>query len=133
MPLEASFEQKVDEYADTSATDPKDLCSRFCNQLDLNFQVTTVSQLIAEKMDEVAVLGGRSPLSVAATCIYIASHLMGFPKSPKEIAAVVRVSDGTIRNAYKIVYLKREMLIDPEWTTKGKGGIVGDLRNLPGA
>lgn len=78
-------------------------------------------------------LAGRSPLSVAAACIYTASHFMGHPKSPKEISAVAGVSDGTIRNAYKLIYPKRELLIDPKWTSQGKGGMVGDVRNLPTA
>jgi len=88
---------------------------------------------MAEKMDQGGMLAGRSPLSVAAACIYTASHFMGQPKSPKDISQVAGVSDGTIRNAYKLIYPKREKLIDPEWLVKGKGGIVGDLKNLPTA
>lgn len=78
-------------------------------------------------------LAGRSPLSVAAACIYTASHFLGQPKSPKDISAVAGVSDSTIRNAYKLIYPKREMLIDPDWLEKGKGGLIGDMKNLPAA
>ena len=81
-------------------------------------------------MDKVGSLAGRSPLSIAAACIYMASHLMGQPKSPKDISAVAGVSDGTIRNAYKLIFPKREKLIDPEWLESGKGG---DIRALPPA
>ena len=76
-------------------------------------------------------LAGRSPLSIAAVSIYTASHLMGQPKSAKDISNVAGVSDGTIRNAYKMIYPNKEQLIDPEWLKKGKGGIVGDMKNMP--
>ena len=54
----------------------------------------------------------------------MASHLMGQPKTPKDISAVAGVSDGTIRNAYKLVYPKREELIDPSWLGEGKGDVA---------
>jgi transcription initiation factor TFIIB len=59
----------------------------------------------------------------------MASHLLGKPKTPKEISAVAGVSDGTIRTAYKYLYNEREKLIDPEWIKDGKG----DINNLPPA
>ena len=118
-------------YSSVQSTDPKELCERFCNQLRLPFQITKVSQEIAERMDKGGMLAGRSPLSIAAACIYTASHLMGQAKHAKEISQVAGVSDGTIRNAYKLIYPKREELIDPEWLDKGKGGVVGDMTKLP--
>lgn len=78
-------------------------------------------------MSSVGDLAGRSPLSVAAACIYMASYLLGSPKSPKEIAAVAGVSDGTIRTAYKYLYGEREKIIEPEWIANGKG----NMANLP--
>ena len=58
-------------------------------------------------MSTVGDLAGRSPLSVAAACIYMASYLLGKPKTPKEISMVAGVSDGTIRTAYKYLYQER--------------------------
>ena len=120
-------------YESVQSTDPKELCERFCNQLHLSFQITKVSQEIAEKMDKAGMLAGRSPLSIAAACIYTASHFMGQPKTAKDISNVAGVSDGTIRNAYKLIYPKRDKLINPEWLEKGKGGVVGNMKNLPAA
>jgi len=78
-------------------------------------------------MSTVGDLAGRSPLSVAAACIYLTSHLLGKPKSPKEISEVAGVSDGTIRTAYKYLYQERERLVEPEWIANGKG----NMDNLP--
>ena len=82
-----------------------------------------VSQELATKMSVVGSLAGRSPLSAAAACIYMASHLMGQGKTPKEISVVAGVSDGTIRTSYKLLYVEKDKLIDPEWK--------GDVSKLP--
>lgn len=52
---------------------------------------------------------------------------MGNPKSPKEIAKVAQVSDGTIRHSYKLIYPQREELIDQAWLAD-KGA---DMKALP--
>jgi transcription initiation factor TFIIB len=118
----------VDTYQTTQSTNAKDLCLRYCSQLGLNRQqFVKVSQGLAEKMSTFGDLAGRSPLSVAAACIYMASYLLGKPKTPKEISQVAGVSDGTIRTAYKYLYQERERLIEPEWLGEGKG----KMENLP--
>ena len=118
----------TDGYTSTTSTNAKDLCLRYCNQLGLKAQqFTKVSQGLADKVATVGELAGRSPLSVAAACIYMASYLLGKPKTPKEISAVAGVSDGTIRTAYKYLYQDRERLIEPEWIADGKGNV----ENLP--
>jgi len=120
----------TDAYQTTSSTNASELCVRYCSQLGLSRQAfVKVSQGLAEKMSTVGDLAGRSPLSVAAACIYMASYLLGRPKTPKEISAVAGVSDGTIRTAYKYLYQERERLIEPEWIANGKG----NMSNLPSA
>lgn len=117
-----------DRYQSTTSTSAVDLCSRFCSQLGLKGQaIVRVSQGLAGKVSSVGDLAGRSPLSVAAACIYMASYLLGQPKSAKNISNVAGVSDGTIRTAYKYLYLDRERLIEPAWIADGKG----DMANLP--
>ena len=78
-------------------------------------------------MSQLGSLAGRSPLSAAAACIYMISHLLKFPKSAKEISQVAGVSDGTIRTAYKFLFAEKDTLIDPEWIKDGKG----DMSLLP--
>ncbi len=120
--------QSNDTYQTTTSTNATDLCLRYCSQLGLNNQqFVKISQGLADKMSTVGDLAGRSPLSVAAACIYMASYLLGKPKSPKEISQVAGVSDGTIRTAYKYLYQERERLIEKEWIADGKG----NMENLP--
>lgn len=114
-------------YMATTSTKPSDLCNRFCNLLDLPFQITNVSSALADRVTSMGDLAGRSPLSIVAASIYMASYLMGQGKTAKEISLVAHVSDGTIRGAYKQLYAERERLIDPAWIKDGKG----DMKNLP--
>lgn len=110
------------------ATTAEDLCIRFCSQLGLRDQsYTKISQGLAKASGAILSTAGRSPLSVAAACIYMATCLLGNMKSPKEIGMVVGVSDGTIRNAYKHLYTHRDTIVDPAWIANGKGS----LANLP--
>ena len=78
-------------------------------------------------MASIGDLAGRSPLSVAAACIYMTSHLLGKPKTAREIGQMAGVSDGTIRTAYKFLYQDREKLIEPEWLK----GERASMDNLP--
>ena len=109
-----------ESYATTTSTDAKELCDRFCSQLQLSYRCTDLSKGLAVKMQSGGSLAGRSPLSVAAVCIYMASYLMGTPKSPKDISTVAGVSDGTIRTAYKLVYPDRDTLVEAKWLEPGK-------------
>ncbi|KAK5636114.1 hypothetical protein RRF57_011826 [Xylaria bambusicola] len=104
-----------------SATNATELCARYCSGLRFrnNHLMARISSELCEKSSSVKDLAGRSPLSVAAACIYMISHLMGEGKSSKQIASVAGVSDGTIKTAYRFLYQARDSLIDEEWLTKG--------------
>ncbi|KAI1825453.1 cyclin-like protein [Xylaria intraflava] len=111
-----------------SATNATELCARYCSGLRFsnNHQMARFSSELCEKSSSVKDLAGRSPLSVAAACIYMISHLMGESKTSRQIAAVAGVSDGTIKTAYRFLYQSRESLISQDWLAKG-----GRLDRLP--
>ncbi len=110
-----------EEYRTTESSKAKDVCRRFCSQLRLGQNISYICEEVAEKMSEKGSLAGRSPLSIAAVCIYMCSAAMGDPKSPREIGLVCGVSDGTIRSAYKGLYPEREQIIDRAWI-ESRGG-----------
>ncbi|KAI4277833.1 MAG: hypothetical protein LQ337_001469 [Flavoplaca oasis] len=115
--------------ASVESTTPKDLCLRFCSQLNLSQKCTTLSQDIAIRAETTGDLAGRSPISTAAACIYMASHLAGEGKSAKDVSIVAGVSDGTIRNAFKLMLPNKERLVKPEWIADGRV----DFKRLPPA
>jgi transcription initiation factor TFIIB len=49
----------------------------------------------------------------------MAAYLMGDSKTPKEIQAVAKVSESTIRHAYKLLYTDRDKLITEEIIARG--------------
>jgi transcription initiation factor TFIIB len=116
-----------DAYTTTTSSAGQDFCARFSGALNLSPQIGIMSGDLAGILLAQGSLAGRSPLSIAAVAIYMMSHLMGFPKSAKDISKACEVSDGTVRGAYKTVYPIRETLIKQEWLDKG-----GKLENLPG-
>ena len=111
------------QYKTTSSTKATELMIRYCNNLNLTQNCTTIAQELADRAATIGTLAGRSPISSAAACIYMVSYLMKQPKSAKEISTIAGVSDGTIRNAYKHLYTDRNKLIDPKWIENGKGDI----------
>lgn len=125
-----SFMHSLDTYENTNSTSAEALCGRYCSNLGFlkAHQMEKISKALAAKSYSVKDLAGRSPLSVAAACIYMASHLMGDPRTTKEIAATAGVSDGTIKTAYKFLYQQRAALVETAWL---KPGGVGDMDNLP--
>ncbi|KAI1817995.1 cyclin-like protein [Poronia punctata] len=112
----------------TSSTNATELCARYCAGLRFsnNHLMARISSELCEASSSVEDLAGRSPLSVAAACIYMVSHLMGEGKTSKSIASVAGVSDGTIKTAYRFLYQAREKLIQKDWIAKG-----GRLDRLP--
>lgn len=117
----------VTNYENTSVG-AEDLCSRYVSQLGFKNQqkISKISRDLAEKANDISALAGRSPLSVAAACIYMACHLIGEPRSSLPIAKQAGVSDGTVKTAYKHLFAAREQLIKKEWLDEG-----GQMENIP--
>lgn len=106
-------------YKGSGTADPGDLCVRYCSMLEMDQKAANVATLLATKTSTTGSLAGRSPLSTAAACIFMAGHLMGQPKSAKEIQLVAGVSDSTIRHAYKLMYQDKDKIITEEILQKG--------------
>ncbi|CAG0890528.1 unnamed protein product [Darwinula stevensoni] len=92
-----------------------DFMPRFCKNLRLDVMVQRAATHIARKAIELDIVPGRSPISVAAAAIYMASQvniIKAFLKSnsasedkrsPKDIGDIAGVADVTIRQSYKLM------------------------------
>ncbi|KAK7191357.1 hypothetical protein DPSP01_003031 [Paraphaeosphaeria sporulosa] len=109
----------------TKATTASELIGRACSRLHIG-KLEMIAKDCANKVNQLGVAAGRSPLSITGAVLFLVSHLMGSPKSPKEIGAVVDVSDGTIRTAYKLMYARLDEIVEPGWIEKG-----GDKSRVP--
>ncbi|CAH2355736.1 transcription initiation factor IIB [[Candida] railenensis] len=117
----------IQDNMQTTQTSAEDLIRRFCSHLGLSTQVTNAAEYIARQCKEVGVLAGRSPITIAATVIYMAALVFGADLQPSKIAEKTGVSDGTIKTSYKVMYEERQKLIDPLWIESGKV----KLENIP--
>ncbi|KAI9593243.1 transcription initiation factor IIB [Syncephalis fuscata] len=88
-----------------------DLMLRFCSYLSLPAEVKKAAMAVGERAKDLGTLAGKSPVSIAAACIYMVAGLYGVPRLAKEIAVVAGVSEVTIKNAYKGLHAAREELI----------------------
>ncbi|XP_058803053.1 transcription initiation factor IIB [Phymastichus coffea] len=81
-----------------------DFMSRFCCNLGLPNSVQRAATYIAKKAVEMDIVPGRSPISVTAAAIYMASQASEDKKSQKEIGDIAGVADVTIRQSYKLMF-----------------------------
>ncbi|KAK3672975.1 transcription initiation factor IIB [Recurvomyces mirabilis] len=119
MSVVAGGQMTTNTYQGSATASPAELCDRYCDHLQMSRPTTNVANALAVRMTTEGVLAGRSPLSSAAACIFMAGQLMGEIKTAKEIQAVARVSDSTIRGAYKYLYAEKDKLITEEILARG--------------
>ena len=59
---------------------------------------------IAREAVHLEIVSGRSPISVAAAAIYMASQVSDDKRTQKEISEIAGVADVTIRQSYKLMH-----------------------------
>ncbi|XP_055898769.1 transcription initiation factor IIB-like isoform X1 [Biomphalaria glabrata] len=92
-----------------------DFMSRFCSNLCLPASVQKAATHIARKAVEMDLVPGRSPISVAAAAIYMASQASEDKKTAKEIGDIAGVAEVTIRQSYKSMIPKAEELFPKDF------------------
>ncbi|XP_051868340.1 transcription initiation factor IIB isoform X1 [Narcine bancroftii] len=92
-----------------------DFMSRFCSNLGLPKQVQMAATHIARKAVELDLVPGRSPISVAAAAIYMASQASADKRTQKEIGDIAGVADVTIRQSYRLIYPRAADLFPAEF------------------
>ncbi|AAS51927.2 ADR007Cp [Eremothecium gossypii ATCC 10895] len=104
----------------TGQTNAETFIPRFCSHLGLSVQVANAAEYIAKHAKDINVLAGRSPLTIAASAIYMANLLFRYNITPSQISATLQVTEGTVKGGYKILYEHKEKVVDPELITTGK-------------
>ncbi|RWS22660.1 transcription initiation factor IIB-like isoform X2 [Leptotrombidium deliense] len=111
------FKFMINEVLETSidSITTGDFMSRFCSSLQLPPNVQRAATQIAEQAVELDIVPGKSPISVAAAAIYIASQASEDKKLQKEIVKVTGVSESTIRQSYKLMYARFNDLLPTDF------------------
>ncbi|XP_065576627.1 transcription initiation factor IIB-like [Artemia franciscana] len=94
---------------------PGDFIARFCNNLGLPYSVQRSAHHIAEKAMELDIVPGRSPISVAAAAIYMASQASENRCSQKDIGEVAGTAEATIRQAYRLMLPSASLLFPADF------------------
>lgn len=92
-------------------TSPTDYVSRFASKLDLSGVIQAKAVEIINLAKDEGLSSGKGPAGVAAAALYIASLLLGERKTQSEIANVAGVTEVTIRNRYKELSEKVDVII----------------------
>lgn len=92
-----------------------DFMSRFCSNLSLPAAVQRAAQCIARLAIDKDVTPGRSPISVAAAAIYMASQASDVKKSQRQIADVAGTAEQTIKQSYRLMLARAAELFPPDF------------------
>lgn len=114
-------------YKVGTTTHAKDLCDRWCSQLGLEHKCHQLSQELAHRVEDDGT--SRSPVSVAAACIFTTCRLMGQDVSRSLISQVACAHEHTIYNVCRDIYHCRGRLMDSAWLQK-YGLDIGQLNWL---
>ncbi|XP_066923769.1 transcription initiation factor IIB-like [Clytia hemisphaerica] len=101
--------------ANVSVITSGDFMDRFCSTLSLATPVIRASKHIAKKAVDLDLVPGRSPISVAAAAIYLASQASEDKKSQKDIGDIAGVAEVTIRQSYRSLIGRAAELFPPDF------------------
>ena len=82
-------------------TNPLDYVTKFATALKLSPKVQTKAVKYIEQMEKMGLTSGLSPLSVAASTLYISAQLEKEKRTQREFAEISGVTETTLRNRCK--------------------------------
>lgn len=85
--------------------------SRFANILGLAGRVEAIAQRALKVAQSMLLTSGRGPMGIAAAATYMASVLVNDKKTQRDIAHVAGVTEVTIRNRYKELLRKLDIVV----------------------
>jgi len=120
MKLRSEGKLKLRQQRTTTVRQPasatQEYAVRFANKLRLPGAIVTGSRLIVKKVEELAIMTGKQPGTIASACVYLASSLhpnKRYHRTFKEIGLMAQVTDNTIQAAYrKFILPNRARLVD---------------------
>ncbi|CAF2431892.1 unnamed protein product [Rotaria sp. Silwood2] len=101
----SKMKRSLSNPAAIQSIDIKNLVPRFCNQLQLEQEnlIRKTAIHIVERANEVCNIQGRAPSSIASAAIYMACLAASEQITKKDIQKPTGVSEGVIRNVYRIM------------------------------
>ena len=92
-------------------SDPKRYLGKIINNLRLSGESERLATMILYKANEQKLTNGRAPAGLAAACIYISTRITREHRIQEDIARQAQVTEVTIRNRYKELVRKLDIII----------------------
>ncbi|KAJ1354398.1 Transcription initiation factor IIB [Parelaphostrongylus tenuis] len=92
-----------------------DFMSRFCGNLSLPNSIQAAATRIAKRAVEMDLVAGRSPISIAAAAIYMASQASSEKRTAKEIGEIAGAAEVTVKQTYKLLYPQAAVLFPEDF------------------
>jgi transcription initiation factor TFIIB len=90
---------------------PQKYISKYVNKLNLSGVTERIANKLLKEAAEQRLTCGRGPGGITAACVYIASQITGENRTQGDIATVAQVTEVTIRNRYKEILEKMDIII----------------------
>jgi len=81
--------------------DPIEFVGRFCNELKLSEKTRTKAIDLIHEVQLKHLISGKSPITVAATSLYLAGLMNGEKRTQKRVAEIAGSTETTLRNTIK--------------------------------
>ena len=105
-------------------SNPVDYLARFASALKLNAETQSRAVEILEQAQNSELTSGRGPTGIAAASLYVAALLNNEKRTQREVADVARVTEVTIRNRYKELLKKLNLM---EKVKKSKRKLLAEV------
>ncbi|KAJ1503129.1 transcription initiation factor IIB [Coelomomyces lativittatus] len=104
------------EIANLTNVNSEDISGRYCNALGLAHTVSAVVAQVCTNARTISELASRTPATIAGASIFLVAHLLDEPRQGREVAAMVKISETTLRQAYRILMLHLDRILDNEFS-----------------
>ena len=108
-----NLEKDMDNKEKTTfcKTKPEAFIERYCSKLNINTELTKVSQFISMKIEKMNYMPENTPHSIAAGVVYFISQMCKLNISKKDVKNVSEISEVTINKCFKKIEKIRDELM----------------------
>jgi transcription initiation factor TFIIIB Brf1 subunit/transcription initiation factor TFIIB len=107
------LEKDLDNKEKTSfcKTKPEAFIERYCSKLNINNELTKLSQFIAMKIEKMNLMPENTPHSIAAGVVYFIAQICNLNVSKRDVKIVSEISEVTINKCFKKIEKMKEELV----------------------
>jgi len=105
----------------------QELMARFVNRLQLAPQVCKPASFISKEAYKYGLVGRQPQTAIVASAIFLVAWMLNVEEKPKfgDVAAIARVSEASVRAAYKHMRSSIRRLVPQDFVCRLPGGIDG--------